>query len=173
MLKNKKKRKIEIIDVLRINVYLLISIFVILSCIMLNKSFFYNYQNLNINPKFLLIPIEVKIKTPTIGSIEIITLRNIKATYYTNIIEETDKYPDIGASGRLIYEGAIALSRDLIKKYNLKWGDVVWIEKMNKYYILEDTMNEKHSNSVDIFTFNKYLLKKSFKTEITIYKFRS
>lgn len=174
MSKNNKKNKIEIINILKTNIYLLIAIFFILSYITLNRSFFNykNYKNHNTNPNSLSIPIEIKVKTPTIGSIEIITLKNIKATYYTNTIEETDNYPDIGASGRLIYEGAIALSRDLIKKYNLKWGDIIWVEKMNKYYILEDTMNEKHHNAIDIFTFNRTILNKSFNTEIIIYKYR-
>ncbi len=99
-----------------------------------------------------------------------IRIKNINVTYYTNIEEETDEEPDVMASGRIVYEGAIAISRDLKKKYNLKFGDIIYLESINRYFILEDVMNERHKYRVDIFTFDNTKLKKSFKSDITIYK---
>ena len=84
---------------------------------------------------------------------EIINLDNITITSYNNEAEQTDSSPHIMASNRMVYEGAVAISRDLRKKYNLKWGDIV--EVFNDYYVIEDLMNDKYKNRIDIFSFSK------------------
>ena len=84
--------------------------------------------------------------------------------YYTNDVKMTDSTPNIMASGKRVYEGAIAVSRDLLDY--VKFGDCVKLG--NDYYIVEDVMNSKHRRAVDIFTFDKKLLKKSFKERLYI-----
>ena len=84
---------------------------------------------------------------------DIVELDNITITSYNNEAEQTDDTPHIMASNRIVYEGAIAISRDLKSKYKLKYGDIV--EIFNDYYIIEDLMNERYKNRIDIFYFSK------------------
>lgn len=49
----------------------------------------------------------------------------------------------------------IALSRDLIKEYSIKWGDTVWIG-----FQVQDTMAAKVTNTVDLFMRNLDLARK-------------
>ena len=49
----------------------------------------------------------------------------------------------------------VAVSRDLLKKYNIKYGDTIWIA-----FQVEDTMNPKVKNGVDLFMRNLSLAKK-------------
>jgi len=49
----------------------------------------------------------------------------------------------------------VAISRDLKDEYNLKWGDEIWIS-----FKVQDTMNARITNTVDIFMRNLELAKK-------------
>jgi len=49
----------------------------------------------------------------------------------------------------------VAISRDLKEEYNLKWGDKIYIE-----FTIEDTMNKRITNTVDIFMRNLDLARK-------------
>lgn len=49
----------------------------------------------------------------------------------------------------------VAMSRDLLKKYNIKYGDTIWIA-----FQVEDTMNPKVKNGVDLFMRNLSLARK-------------
>lgn len=82
-------------------------------------------------------------------------LKDITITSYNNEQNQTDSTPNITASNRLVYEGSIAISRDLKTKYNLKFGDIVYIPNFKTYYVIEDLMNKRFKNSVDIFKFDK------------------
>ena len=86
---------------------------------------------------------------------EKIELSKISITSYNNHSNQTDDSPNIMASNRLVYEGAIAISRDLKNKYKLKWGDIIYIETLQRYFIIEDLMNERFKNRLDIFSFDK------------------
>ncbi|MEM5778704.1 MAG: hypothetical protein QXK49_03695 [Candidatus Aenigmatarchaeota archaeon] len=101
-------------------------------------------------------------------------VENVKCTFYTNTVEETDSTPNITASNRPVFDGIIALSRDFFSKDNVKFGDLVYVEEINKFFIIEDKMNARHQNSADIFTYvkDKKLLNKSLKCKIKIFKFK-
>ncbi|MEM4460877.1 MAG: hypothetical protein QXY70_01930 [Nanopusillaceae archaeon] len=101
-------------------------------------------------------------------------VENVKCTFYTNTVEETDSTPNITSSNRPVFDGIIALSRDFFNKDNVKFGDLVYVEEINKFFIVEDKMNSKHQNSADIFTYvkDKKLLNKSLKCKIKIFKFK-
>lgn len=87
--------------------------------------------------------------------VEKIELNNITITSYNNESSQTDDSPNIMASNRLVYEGAIAISRDLKTKYNLKWGDIIYVKTLQRYFIIEDLMNKRFNNRLDIFSFDK------------------
>lgn len=86
---------------------------------------------------------------------EKIELNKISITSYNNESNQTDDSPNIMASNRLVYEGAIAISRDLKTKYQLQWGDIIYIETLKRYFVIEDLMGERFKNRLDIFSFDK------------------
>ena len=103
-----------------------------------------------------------------------IDISNITITSYNNEIQQCDDTPDIMASNRLVYEGAVAISRDLKKKYNIKYGDLVYIKVFDSFFVIEDTMNERIKNTIDVFKFDKNeSLKINFKNQdVIIYKIK-
>ena len=105
---------------------------------------------------------------------EEINLDKITITSYNNEVKQTDNTPNIMASNRLVYEGAVAISRDLKTKYNLKWGDLIYIDTLQRYFVIEDLMNERFKNRIDIFSFDKeWSLRLHLKSQrITIYKIK-
>lgn len=86
---------------------------------------------------------------------EKIELNNISITSYNNEPKQTDSTPNIMASNRLVYEGAVAISPDLKSKYKLKYGDLIYIHTLQRYYVIEDLMNKRFKNRIDIFSFDK------------------
>ena len=82
-------------------------------------------------------------------------------TAYSPDEKQTDKTPFEMASGRIVTEEElrqlpfVAASPDVIEKYNIKYGDTVWVP-----FLVEDTMNEKITETIDIFMRNKELAKK-------------
>ena len=81
---------------------------------------------------------------------------NIKVTSYNNVPNQTDSTPNITASNRPVYEGSVALSRDFFKK-GVRYGDLLYIDCFDSWYIIEDKMNARFTNRVDIFLFDKDL----------------
>lgn len=98
----------------------------------------------------------------------------VKITSYNNLASQTDDSPNIMASNRLVYEGAVAISRDLKSRYGIRYGDLIYIERFNKYYIIEDLMNKRFKNTIDIFKFKRSeSLKINFKDQkVIIYKIK-
>jgi len=87
----------------------------------------------------------------------------VTVTMYEPLAEQCDNTPHITADGSVfnIYEASkykwVALSRDLIKRYNkhapFKYGDLVYIKGIGKksgLYFVKDTMNKRFKNAVDI-----------------------
>lgn len=81
----------------------------------------------------------------------------VTMTTYTNSAEQTDSTPNITASGRKLdslnprRHRIIAISRDLKKKY--KFGTKVKIMDAGSYngvYVVEDVMNKRYKNRIDI-----------------------
>lgn len=110
-------------------------------------------------------------------------IKNVEVTVtaYNNHKDQTDSTPNTMASGRHVYEGAIALSQDLLAEYKIKWGDVVCLQKPGLCYIVEDTMNSRYDNRVtpgsgnraDIFMFSREkALRTHYKTKLKILKWR-
>ena len=93
----------------------------------------------------------------------------VEVTAYSPSPHITQGNPFQMASGRIAKPSEleqlryIAVSRDLIEKYNLKWGDVVWIG-----FELQDTMNKKVETGVDLFMRNMDLARKFGRQNRTI-----
>ena len=85
----------------------------------------------------------------------------VEATAYSPSRAQTDSNPFETASGKIVKPSEleqlmfVAASRDLIKKYGLKWGDTIYIG-----FKLEDTMNKRIENTIDVFFRNQDLAKK-------------
>jgi 3D (Asp-Asp-Asp) domain-containing protein len=82
-------------------------------------------------------------------------IQKARITKYTASRNETDKSPAISASNRLMYEGACAISNDLVKKYNMKFGDLVYVKEKNKWFVFEDKMHPRIEQTIDLFSLNK------------------
>lgn len=113
-----------------------------------------NFNNIVISNDSSQNHVFIKFDSSYLENIEKIKLL-VKITSYNNHVDQCDASPNIMASNRLVYEGAVAISRDLKKKYGLKYGDLVYIDIFKKYYIIEDLMNERIKNTIDIFNFDE------------------
>ena len=111
-----------------------------------------NIKSYNLDQKFkpieFIIPVRYKIDITDVY----IMKENVLVTCYSNRPEETDSTPNITATGRLVYDGSCAVSQDLFRK-TVHPGDFIYIVKLNKWFIVEDTTNIRHQKLVDIFYF--------------------
>jgi 3D (Asp-Asp-Asp) domain-containing protein len=77
----------------------------------------------------------------------------VVATGYTSSVWETDSTPFITAANTHTRHGIVALSRDLLKRYNpqapFSFGDVVHISGVGDF-IVEDSMNARWRRRVDV-----------------------
>jgi 3D (Asp-Asp-Asp) domain-containing protein len=101
-----------------------------------------------LKPIELTIPVRYKIDITDV----IITKENVLVTCYSNRSQETDNTPNITATGRLVYSGSCAVSQDLFRK-TIYPGDLIYVVKLNKWFIVEDTTNARHQKLVDVFYF--------------------
>ena len=79
--------------------------------------------------------------------------RVVKATAYNSEVGQTDNSPFITATGTRVRPGVIALSRDLLRIF--PYGTRVTLHDRagllnGRTFIVEDTMNVRLSNTVDI-----------------------
>jgi 3D (Asp-Asp-Asp) domain-containing protein len=75
---------------------------------------------------------------------------HVKLTAYNADPRQTDSTPTITASGKKVRHGYCALSRDLEAKYNLKFGDRIWVNGLG-ILRFEDRMHQRKRRQVDIF----------------------
>ena len=78
---------------------------------------------------------------------------DVTATAYNSLPAQTDSTPDIAAWGDRLRPGmkAIAVSRDLLKKYGLKHKDKVKISGLKGEYLVLDKMNKRWKKKIDIY----------------------
>ncbi len=115
-----------------------------------SDSFFSQFDSIEERPEILLI--QDNTIFPIIPIIEaenqtVLAIMKVVATAYNNDPLQCDDTPDIMASGKTVYEGAIANNC-------LPFGTKVLID--GNYYTVEDRMNSKYScDYIDIFMFSK------------------
>lgn len=85
----------------------------------------------------------------------------LTVTAYSPDPSQTDHTPFEMASGRIAKKTEleqllfVAVSRDIMEKYNLKFGDTIWIG-----FLVEDTMHKRITENIDVFFENEELAKK-------------
>ena len=77
----------------------------------------------------------------------------VSVSAYNPTIAQCDTTPFIMASGKRVYKGAIALSRDLERDFGLKFGHTIVL--LGRTFTFEDRMNRRHKRRVDIFMWSK------------------
>ena len=92
--------------------------------------------------------------------------KNIGLTYYA---KGEPTVPGVTMySGRHVFGGAIAVSRDMLGKM-VNMGDLIWLKATDQWYIVGDTMAANHQMRVDVFTHDMVLAKSgSSRTDIVI-----
>ena len=77
----------------------------------------------------------------------------VTATAYTSHCNQTDSTPFIAAWGNRIRPGMkmIAVSRDLLKRYGMKYNTKVRIGGLPGYYLVKDKMNKRYKKRIDIY----------------------
>lgn len=83
----------------------------------------------------------------------------LQVTSYRAVPEQTspeciDKWHCMTSVGDLPSEQGVAVSQDLLKTGRVHYGDVLLIEGYG-YRIVNDTMNRRHKNAIDIFVYSK------------------
>lgn len=73
----------------------------------------------------------------------------VVVTAYNPVASQTDSTPKITASNKRAKPGIVALSRDLEKEFDFKFGDTVVIEGIG-CFVFEDRMNKRWTRRVDI-----------------------
>ncbi len=78
---------------------------------------------------------------------------HVTATAYTSHVGQTDSTPNIAAWGDRLHPGmkAIAVSRDLLKVYGLKHGQMIRIKGLEGEYAVLDKMNKRWRKKIDIY----------------------
>jgi 3D (Asp-Asp-Asp) domain-containing protein len=84
------------------------------------------------------------------------TLETVDAviTAYSPTEDQCDSDPLITASMARVRVGIVALSRDLEKKYNLKFGDIVYIYGLGPFHF-QDRMHKRWTKKVDVFMWSR------------------
>jgi 3D (Asp-Asp-Asp) domain-containing protein len=77
----------------------------------------------------------------------------VTVTGYSSTRDQCDEDPFITASNKRVRHGIIALSRDLLRRYNpeapFHWGDRVYLEGVGEF-VVEDSMNARFRSRADI-----------------------
>lgn len=120
-------------------------------------------------------PLEIEVRSvyklyPEDG-VRIMEIKNVGVTYYTR--GEATVPGVIMRSGRHVYVGAAAVSRDLWAK-SVAPGDLVYVKKLKRWLKVEDTMGPGYVNRVDVYSDNMAEAKSgSFRTDIIIVRPRA
>ncbi len=77
----------------------------------------------------------------------------VTVTAYSPSVDETDSTPHTTASNRRVRDGICALSRDIEKEFDLKFGDMIYLYFKEGIEICEfqDRMNLRIRKTVDLF----------------------
>lgn len=71
----------------------------------------------------------------------------VDVTWYTSSIRETDSTPFITASGSRVRNGIIAVSHDLLNRF--EYGDSLYVKNMG-WFEVQDCMHHRWTNTIDI-----------------------
>lgn len=94
------------------------------------------------------------------------SVKKLTVTAYSPRKKETDNTPTVTASMDTVRHGGVAISRDLFKR-GWSFGKKIYIEGYGVYEI-NDLMNERFKNRIDIFMWDTNKAKKSGKKELVV-----
>lgn len=79
--------------------------------------------------------------------------RPVTFTAYNALAWQTDDTPNITASNKRIHKGVVALSREQLRYYGHKGGEISWGDTVLVVMplVVEDTMAKRHSDWADVF----------------------
>jgi len=88
--------------------------------------------------------------------IETLVLGQLMVTAYRSVPEQTDDSPFITSIGERVTKFGCAVSQDLLKSGDVKYGDYICIEGI-KCCLVNDTMNARHTRWADVWvaTYNE------------------
>jgi 3D (Asp-Asp-Asp) domain-containing protein len=85
--------------------------------------------------------------------LETLVLGMLQVTAYRSVPQQTDDSPFYTSIGHKTHPYGIAVSQDLLKSGKVKYGDYLCVDTQG-CYVVNDTMNPRHINSVDIWVAN-------------------
>lgn len=92
---------------------------------------------------------------PDTSSVVVQQLGELTITYYTdNPAENMNTLPVLTASGDIPFVGGCAISRDIKRKYDIEFGDILYIQNKG-FYVINDLMAWHKKNRADIFVTTK------------------
>ena len=108
-------------------------------------------------PMEIEIPVHLKFSKDG-GGFKMLSISHTRVTAYNNLPAQTNNQPNVGASNRKVFVGSCAVSRDILRDYKVKYGDILCIQKNRQCYFIEDTMNKRYDGEngkhVDIFMYD-------------------
>ena len=142
---------------------LLISILIFILVLLFILTMYFSSNDCNIKPKVEYITQKQQDNIITINNtFNLINaeytervFKDIVITSYNNESSQTDDSPNVTATNRGVREGIVAVSYDFINKGQIHYGDLLYIDCFNKWYLVEDMMNKRFTKRVDIFLFDK------------------
>lgn len=78
----------------------------------------------------------------------------VEVTAYANRPKETDSTPNITSIGERVRWNTVAVSQNLLKEKRIFYGDIIWIEELQEFRVVSDTMNARIKNRFDVFYFD-------------------
>ena len=106
----------------------------------------YKYPKIEVKYKFIRIPVSCEPYS--------IYETTCKITGYNATVNQCDDTPNITASNKAVRLGMVAVSRDLEKRYNLNFGDYVFIKGLGLFEF-QDRLNKRITNTIDILCWNR------------------
>jgi len=108
-------------------------------------------------PDGLLKLMELEERIEALEGMKVISSRKViqvSVSAYNACPSQTDSTPFIMASGNRVYEGAVALSRDLERDFGLEFGDKVHLLGIGTF-VFADRMHRRWKRRVDLFKWSK------------------
>lgn len=88
------------------------------------------------------------------GAQVLIPLGVCAMTAYTNRPQETDSTPNWTSISDRVRVGGIAASQDWIKSGKVRYGDIIFVPELGRFFTVNDCMNERLKKRFDVFTFD-------------------
>lgn len=101
--------------------------------------------------------------------IQAILLGFLTVTSYQPIRAQTDNSPTWTSIGDRTTKFGVAVSQDMLKDGRVKYGDILYIPGFG-YRVVNDCMNARHKNAVDLLVFTHREEKKVGVRHLNVYK---